>query len=428
MRGKIKKVILTIELVILIIVSTFVGSMIVGNAQNKPPVALASADVTSGKAPLDVNFKGSGSDSDGAIVSYRWDFGDGATSESQNPKHIYQKNGKFTITLTVTDNNGDIGRNNIMVYAQENINPEMITTSQEELTDYLYVDFTWSPEYPDPGEKVTFYVDYNSYYNNYYGMFGRKYWDFGDGSTGWGSVVSHTYDKKGQYRVTLTVWAIDVSTGETTTGYNIEYINVGASPFPRFTWSPQEPTPGENVNFDASESSDTNGQISKYYWSYTESNQPDEIVEMGYNKTLTYAFNKQGNYNVKLVVTDDENNTNEITKNIVVSILNIQEVTVAHRHVGFQITNKGNFTANNIQWSVRVNRKLLFIIPVWKIFNNTGTISTLGPGESTSVDIGRYRRGFGRITMTITIEADNAIQITESMQGSMFSKFVHLRS
>jgi hypothetical protein len=219
----------------------------------------------------------------------------------------------------------------------------------------------------------------------------------------------------------------DFSSGELTTSYSIESITIGASPFPRFTWSPEEPTTGENVNFDASESWDTNGQIVKYNWSYTDASLPNKVIEMGYDKTLTYAWNKQGNYNVKLAVTDDDNNTNEITETIVVSILRIQEVTGGFRHVVFQITNMGNVTAENIQWEVYVNRNFL-VIPLWKIFSKTGTINTLGPGESKSIDIGRYRRGFGRITMTITVEANNAVKITESLQGFMFGKFVHLRS
>jgi hypothetical protein len=148
---------------------------------------------------------------------------------------------------------------------------------------------------------------------------------------------------------------------------------------------------------------------------------------MGHNKTLTYNWNEQGNYNVKLAVTDEDNNTNEITKNIVVSILSIQEVAVARRHVDFQITNRGNITAKNIKWTVYVNRKFI-VIPLWKIFDKTGTIDTLDPGESKSIDIGRYRRGFGGITMAITVEADNAVQITKSFQGSMFGKFIHLRA
>ena len=429
MKEKIKKRILTIELVILVILSTFVGSLFIGNAQNSPPIALASANITSGNTPLDVSFKGSGSDNDGTVVSYLWDFGDGATSESQNPKHVYQKNGEFVVTLTVTDNDGHIGKHNIIIYAQDDSNQEVITTSQDLTSDYLYVDITWSPQYPDPGEKVTFYASYYSYYSYYYyyGMFGSKHWNFGDGSSGYGSAVSHTYDTKGKYRVTLSVYARDFSTGEMLHGYDSEYITIGASPLPKFTWSPEEPVPGENVNFDASESWDTNGQISKYYWTCTEASQPDKIIEMGYNETLTYKWNKQGNYNVKLAVTDDENNTNEITKNIVVSILSMQELSVTQRKVTFQITNRGNFTAKNIQWAVLVNRRFL-IMPLWKVFNNTGVISTLGPGESTSVDIGRYRRGFGGITMVITVKANNAVKITDSFKGSMFGKFIHLRS
>jgi PKD repeat protein len=45
-------------------------------------------------------------DSDGTIVSWLWDFGDGNTSAEQNPEHRYTKFGVFFVTLTVTDNGG----------------------------------------------------------------------------------------------------------------------------------------------------------------------------------------------------------------------------------------------------------------------------------------------------------------------------------
>ncbi|MBQ4860363.1 PKD domain-containing protein [Pseudoalteromonas sp. MMG013] len=45
-------------------------------------------------------------DSDGHIVSYFWDFGDGTTSTQQNPVHAYSQLGLFDVTLTVTDNDG----------------------------------------------------------------------------------------------------------------------------------------------------------------------------------------------------------------------------------------------------------------------------------------------------------------------------------
>jgi PKD repeat protein len=36
----------------------------------------------------------------------KWDFGDGATSTEQNPMHTYSKTGKYTITLTVSNQFG----------------------------------------------------------------------------------------------------------------------------------------------------------------------------------------------------------------------------------------------------------------------------------------------------------------------------------
>jgi len=40
------------------------------------------------------------------VVSWLWNFGDGKTSNKQNPKHRYVKFDNYTVTLTVTDNNG----------------------------------------------------------------------------------------------------------------------------------------------------------------------------------------------------------------------------------------------------------------------------------------------------------------------------------
>jgi PKD repeat protein len=45
-------------------------------------------------------------DSDGTIVSYSWDFGDALTSTSQNPTHVYVKEGIYSVTLTITGNDG----------------------------------------------------------------------------------------------------------------------------------------------------------------------------------------------------------------------------------------------------------------------------------------------------------------------------------
>jgi len=43
------------------------------------------------------------------LTSWAWDFGDGGTSTSQNPYHIYAAAGTYTVTLTVTDSLGRTG-------------------------------------------------------------------------------------------------------------------------------------------------------------------------------------------------------------------------------------------------------------------------------------------------------------------------------
>ncbi|MGB7450247.1 MAG: PKD domain-containing protein, partial [Ornithinimicrobium sp.] len=76
------------------------------DGMNTPPTAVASSDRTTGNAPLNIVFTGSGSTDDRGMASYAWDFGDGATSTLADPSHLYTAPGKYTATLTVTDLDG----------------------------------------------------------------------------------------------------------------------------------------------------------------------------------------------------------------------------------------------------------------------------------------------------------------------------------
>jgi PKD repeat protein len=46
------------------------------------------------------------STSDGEIVSYHWDFGDGHMGDGQNPTHTYDEPGGYLVCLTIEDNQG----------------------------------------------------------------------------------------------------------------------------------------------------------------------------------------------------------------------------------------------------------------------------------------------------------------------------------
>jgi VCBS repeat-containing protein len=76
------------------------------NDVNDPPLADANGPY-SGTVGIPVSLDGSGSsDSDGTIISYKWDFGDGSKGSGVSPAHNYQTPGTFIVRLTATDDAG----------------------------------------------------------------------------------------------------------------------------------------------------------------------------------------------------------------------------------------------------------------------------------------------------------------------------------
>lgn len=80
-----------------------------GNRGNTPPTAIANGAYAA-TTNVVVNFSSAGSmDADGSIIAYEWNFGDGASSSLANPGHSYTTAGTYSVTLTVTDNDGATG-------------------------------------------------------------------------------------------------------------------------------------------------------------------------------------------------------------------------------------------------------------------------------------------------------------------------------
>lgn len=70
------------------------------------PTANFNANITLGCVPVQVSFTDLSTSSDGSIVAWEWDFGDGTSSNQKNPTHNYANTGFYTVSLTVTSNNG----------------------------------------------------------------------------------------------------------------------------------------------------------------------------------------------------------------------------------------------------------------------------------------------------------------------------------
>lgn len=87
--------------------------------------AVASADRTSGTAPLTVHFAGAAVGGT-APFAFTWTFGDGSVpSTEQNPTHTYTDPGTYTVTLTVTDSAGGSATGGLTVTATQLMPPSV---------------------------------------------------------------------------------------------------------------------------------------------------------------------------------------------------------------------------------------------------------------------------------------------------------------
>lgn len=87
--------------------TTTKSASVVVTAPNQPPVAAVSATPTSAYGPVSVSVSAAGSsDPDGSIASTVINFGDGTTASAVSASHTYSAAGVYTITATVTDNQG----------------------------------------------------------------------------------------------------------------------------------------------------------------------------------------------------------------------------------------------------------------------------------------------------------------------------------
>ncbi|AMD86746.1 hypothetical protein AXF14_02930 [Actinomyces radicidentis] len=166
-------------------------------AANVAPEAAFTSAVSGLTADVDAS---QSVDPDGSIASYSWDFGDGTTSEGQKATHTYAQAGTYTVTLTVTDDQGLSSQVTQEVTTSEpvaeNQAPTAAFSAQPKDLD-VALD---AKESSDPDGSIASYS-----------------WDFGDGTTaGEGSSLTHTYKEAGTYTVTLTVTDDKGTTAQTT--------------------------------------------------------------------------------------------------------------------------------------------------------------------------------------------------------------------
>ncbi|MEM3038160.1 MAG: PKD domain-containing protein, partial [Thermoplasmata archaeon] len=257
------------------------------DAKQKPIVTIGGPKMAGNNSVSSWN--GSASwDVDGTIVSYSWDWGDGTPAGSgpigTHTYHAPYTPYEYIITLTATDNDGLSNTDKIRVTVVDNFPPVADFSVPKIVYAGVPVEFNASGSY-DIDNNIASYQ-----------------WDFGDGHTASGKVVTHTYTQFGVFKVTLTVTddhpSLPLSSTKTVT---LSVANMPGLPLAKM-YIPSIAIVGESVQLTGTMSSAVNGShITSYAWDFGDSG-------TGSGATVTHAWSSTGTYTVTLTVTDDKSN------------------------------------------------------------------------------------------------------------------------
>jgi PKD repeat protein len=237
-------------------------------AQNSDQVFDASASLTSV----------------GNITGYNWDFGDGSTAKGKVVRHNYSKYGNYLITLKIqTDSKNECNSSICSKPIYVNAPPVASIEAVQNAAVYQPVSFGGQKSF-DPDGNISNYA-----------------WNFGDGSTGEGISVLHSYNLKGKYRVILTV--TDNTNVENNTNKDTIDINVYDEPAADFSL-PEYALVNQQIELNGKKSYNPGGE-SSYEWYINDVKSSDDSAY----KTI---FNHAGLNKIRLVVKDRSNSQNSI--------------------------------------------------------------------------------------------------------------------
>jgi PKD repeat protein len=258
-------------------VANGVGSDELEVVVNAPPVAEAGPDRQVAIGEVITFDAGASADPDGALVQYRWDFGDGATGNGQAVQYAYRTSGTYPVTLTVRDDSGtrtSTASDRLTVVVNE---PPVAEAGEDQLVTSSEVRFDGTGS-RDPDGAIASYE-----------------WDFGDGGSGSGATPVHVYQKPGEYLVRLTV--TDDSGTVRNSASDTLRVTVNAAPIadagPDLVGAP-----GQELVFAAAGSLDPDGDLADYLWQFKEG-------ATASGPRVSYAFDRPGVYYVRLAVRDD---------------------------------------------------------------------------------------------------------------------------
>jgi PKD repeat protein len=255
-----------------------------------PPNVAPKAAFSKTCTNLVCTFTDNSTDSDGIIKSRSWNFGDNTAVGSATPQsHTYAAAGTYTVTLTVTDDDGATNA----VSQTVTVSPANVLPSAAFSASCSNLACTFTDQSTDSDGSIA-----------------SRSWNFGDNSAaGTATPQSHTYAAGNTYQVTLTVTDNRGGTNALTKAVTVSAANV--IPTPAFSAS----CTNLACTF-TDQSTDSDGSIASRSWDFGDQTPAGTVTPQAHTYTT-------GNtYQVTLSVTDNRGGTNALTKAVTVSPAN----------------------------------------------------------------------------------------------------------
>jgi len=281
-------------------------------------------------------------------TSWAWDFGDGSTSTDQNPSHLYQQAGTYTVTLVATNAFGSNTK---------------VKSNLIDVGNNIAVDFAADHTTVGVGQLVTFTDLSTNSPNNWV-------WEFGDGTIGMGSNPNHVYTAVGVYSVTLTA-SNPTMTNSLTKSHYITVLNL---PRANFAASPTRGGAPLAVTF----TDQSTGTPTSWTWDFGDGSTST-------NQNPVHTYNQLGTYTVTLTVANNNgSDTTTKTNYIVVTLAPVADFTVDQRigNAPFIVQFRDLSTNNPTSW-------------FWQF--GDGTTSTVQSPRHVYAYIGAYN-----VSLTVT--------------------------
>jgi PKD repeat protein len=281
-----------------------------GQPRTQPSPGWRSDDAAPGVSGACNAFEFDGSkshDPDRGELTYRWDFGDGTTAEGVRVQHTYTEAGNYPVVLRVQDNTTtECCVSEARHVLPVNLPPKAVLEAPAKGCAAADIAFSAARSSDSPGEPL------------------RYRWEFGDGGSAEGPDVTHIYMKSGEYQVRVTV---DDGRGTPcSTDRATAMVAVNGPPVVR-TAGPIRacavaPTGAMDIAFDASGSTDPDGDTLTYTWDFGDGSSGD-------GKSVSHAYEGGGHYTATVTADDGSGTACSATMGIVPVFLNHPPVASA---------------------------------------------------------------------------------------------------